>query len=110
MMRALPILACLTLAACQQQESTTPAQGEDVSPAPPPEAPAPPPEVSDDPATAASYVGMPVKQASDRADQAGIRWRIVEEDGKSRPVTKDFRPDRLNFAVAAGKIIRVTKG
>jgi hypothetical protein len=35
---------------------------------------------------------------------------VIEEDGKGRAVTMDFRPDRLNFAVAAGKIIRVTKG
>lgn len=101
-MRSLPFLACLTLAACQQRDAKPPES------APPP--PPPPAKVSPDPADAASYVGMTVEEASSRADKAGIRWRIVEEDGQSRPVTKDFRPDRLNFAVAAGKIIRVTKG
>jgi hypothetical protein len=108
MMRTLPILACLALAACQQQESKPPPRD-----APAASAPAPAPasgKVSSDPADASSYVGMGVSEASSRADKAGIRWRIVEEDGQSRPVTKDFRPDRLNFAVAAGKIIRVTKG
>ena len=107
MMRTLPILACLALAACQQHESKPPPR--DTPPAPP--APAQPPKkVSSNPGDASPYVGMSVHEASSRADKAGIRWRIVEEDGQSRPVTKDFRPDRLNFAVAAGKIIRVTKG
>lgn len=95
------------MVACHQQESKPPPR--DTPPAP--AAPEPAPEkVSSDPGDASSYVGMSVHEASSRADKAGIRWRIVEEDGQSRPVTKDFRPDRLNFAVTAGKIIRVTKG
>jgi hypothetical protein len=53
---------------------------------------------------------MTLADGSARADKAGIRWRVIEEDGKSRPVTMDYRPDRLNFVVAGGKIIRVTKG
>lgn len=53
---------------------------------------------------------MTLADASARADKAEIRWRIVEEDGKPRAVTMDHRPDRLNFSVAAGKVIRVTKG
>jgi hypothetical protein len=105
MMKTLPFAVCLSLAACQQQESK-PQEGA-ASPAP---QSAPPATVNDDPADADSYLGMTVEEAGARADKAGIRWRVVEEDGQGRPVTKDHRPDRLNFAVAAGKIIRVTKG
>jgi hypothetical protein len=99
MRKTLSIAVCLGLAACQQQES---------KPAPKP--PPPPAKTSDDPKDAGSYLGMAVEEAGARADKAGIRWRVIEEDGQGRPVTKDHRPDRLNFAVAAGKIIRVTKG
>lgn len=112
-MKTLPIAACLCLVACQPESKPAPkappsSQGEDASRAPLPEPS--PPKVIADPSDASSYVGMSTEEASARADKAGIRWRIVEEDGKGRPVTKDHRPDRLNFAVAAGKIIRVTKG
>jgi hypothetical protein len=97
MMKMLSIAVCLSLAACQQRESK-----------PVPESP--PEQATANPADADSYLGMTVEEAGARADKAGIRWRVVEEDGQGRPVTKDHRPDRLNFAVAAGKIIRVTKG
>lgn len=81
------------------------------SPTPTPTpAPAEKPAAPGDPAEASSYVGMTLPDASARADKADIRWRVVEEDGKSRPVTMDYRPDRLNFSVEKGKIIRVTKG
>ncbi len=101
MMKAIPLAACLCLAACQPESKPAPAS--------PGDAPPPGPSATD-PADASSYVGMTLQEATARADKAGIRWRVVEEDGKSRPVTMDHRPDRLNFAVAAGKIIRVTKG
>ncbi len=97
MRKTLSIAVCLSLAACQQRESK-----------PAPESP--PEPATADPADVGSYLGMTVEEAGARADKAGIRWRIIEEDGQGRPVTKDHRPDRLNFAVAAGKIIRVTKG
>jgi hypothetical protein len=98
------LLAALPLAmvSCQQQsseptpEKTPPAAGK--------------PAASTDPADANSYVGMTLQDATARAEKAEIRWRVVEEDGKPRPVTMDYRPDRLNFAVEKGKIIRVNKG
>lgn len=98
------LIAALSLAAvsCQQQSS-----GPDPDKTPPA---ADKPAAPDDPANATSYVGMTLTEGSARADKAGIRWRVIEEDGKSRPVTMDYRPDRLNFVVAGGKIIRVTKG
>lgn len=57
-----------------------------------------------------SYVGMAVEDAEKAAEKAGVPWRVVEADGEPRPVTKDYRPDRLNFTLEAGKIIRVTRG
>jgi hypothetical protein len=94
--------ASLAVISCQQQ-SSEPAPEKNPPAAEKPTTPA-------DPADANSYLGMTLEAASARADKAGIRWRIVEEDGKPRLVTKDYRPDRLNFAVEKGKIIRVNKG
>jgi hypothetical protein len=114
------LAAALTLAAvsCEQHSSEPapekkPATAEE--PTVPEERPAPnpapeKPAAPDDPTETSSYIGMTVQDASARADKADIRWRVVEEDGQSRPVTMDYRPDRLNFVVEKGKIIRVTKG
>lgn len=69
-----------------------------------------PPAAAADPAEPGSYMGLDAKTAGEMAEKAGFKWRIVEVDGESRPVTMDHRPDRLNFAVKDGKVIRVTQG
>jgi hypothetical protein len=53
---------------------------------------------------------MTLEEAKARADKARIMWRVVEEDGEKKPVTMDHRPDRLNFTIKDGKVIRVTLG
>ncbi len=53
---------------------------------------------------------MSLEDAKAKAEQAQLRWRVTRVDGKSRPVTKDYRPKRLNFEITKGKISRVTKG
>ncbi len=120
MMTSLPLLTTLigllfALTACKPDEKP-PEPGKEKSastPAPQPE-PAKEkekvPAKSTDPADAASYVGMSLEEAKTRADQAGIANRVVEQDGEKMMVTQDHRPERLNFAVKDGKIIRVTKG
>jgi hypothetical protein len=35
---------------------------------------------------------------------------VIEIDGNPQGVTADYRPERLNFSIKNGKIIRVTKG
>ena len=116
MMTSLPLLATLAglvlaLSACQpDQKAPEPdKEKEKAANVPQPEKEKEPAK-PDDPADAASYVGMTLEAAKARADKAGIPNRVVEEDGQSKPVTMDHRPERLNFAVKAGKIIRVTKG
>ncbi|QJE96604.1 hypothetical protein [Luteolibacter luteus] len=95
--------ASLAVISCQQQQSTEATPDKSPPSAEKPTTPA-------DPSDANSYVGMSLEEGSSRADKAEIKWRVVEEDGKPRPVTMDYRPDRLNFAVEKGKIIRVNKG
>ncbi|MEK7954101.1 hypothetical protein [Luteolibacter soli] len=101
-------LACLaaviSLAACKPESN----------PAPEPETPAPPAAgataPASDPKKPESYMGLDEKAAGAMADKAGVKWRVIEVDGESRPVTMDHRPDRLNFALKGGKVIRVTQG
>lgn len=57
-----------------------------------------------------TLVGLPHADVKAACDAAGVRSRIIELDGAPQPVTRDFRPDRLNFRVAGGKITEVTKG
>ena len=57
-----------------------------------------------------TLVGLPHADVKAACDAAGVRNRIIELDGASQPVTRDFRPDRLNFKVNGGKITEVSKG
>jgi hypothetical protein len=114
MMTSLPLIAglaglVLALSACQPDQKAPAAEKESPSTPAGPEKGTPPAK-PDDPADAASYVGMTLEAAKARAEKAGIPSRVVEENGQSNPVTMDHRPERLNFAVKDGKIIRVTKG
>ncbi len=94
-----PCLAfLLVLASCQRQSK--PVAVEATSPSQP----------KLDPAMPESYIGLPEKDAASMAEKAGVGWRVIEVDGQPRPATKDYRPDRLNFALEKGKVIRATRG
>ena len=59
---------------------------------------------------AAAYIGLTVEEAGKRAEAAGLKWRVVMEDGVGKPTTRDYRPDRLNFTVEKGKVTAVRNG
>jgi hypothetical protein len=94
----------LSVAACKPESKPAPEAS-----APPP-AEAPVPAAAPDPKKPESYLGLDEKAAGAMADKTGVKWRIIEVDGESRPVTLDHRPDRMNFAIKDGKVIRVTQG
>ena len=60
--------------------------------------------------TTDGYLGLTEEEAVAKAEEAGRRWRVVKRDDQSFPVTRDYRPDRLNFTVKDGKITNVTSG
>lgn len=62
------------------------------------------------PAFAASLVGLPTKQAKRQITEAGYEVRVVSVDGDSRPVTMDFRPDRINLTLVDGVVTKATQG
>jgi len=63
-----------------------------------------------DASTPATLIGLPLKEAEDLADQAKIPHRVIMIDGQSRPMTMDYRTDRLNFTVVKGVVTAVKKG
>jgi len=58
----------------------------------------------------ATLVGMKLARARKAAQEAGYAFRVVSVDGESRPVTMDYRPDRLNATVVDGRVTEVTVG
>lgn len=57
-----------------------------------------------------SLVGKSVAKARKAAGDEGYEWRVVSVDGEGRPVTMDYRPDRLNATVEDGRVVEVTVG
>lgn len=55
-------------------------------------------------------VGMEKQAAFDLCKKEGIRCRVRTEDGKAFIGTADYRPDRLNFHIANGKVVSVSRG
>lgn len=56
------------------------------------------------------FIGLSLEKAQALADKHSLVHRVVMVDGKPRPATLDFRPDRLNFTVVKGKVSEVSKG
>lgn len=54
------------------------------------------------------YVEMTVAEAEEKAQADGVMFRVVEEDGKPLPTTKDLRPGRINATVEDGVVTGYT--
>ncbi|WP_431822443.1 LptM family lipoprotein [Burkholderia sp. F1] len=55
-----------------------------------------------------ALVGKPEAEAA--AMLGGCAWRVGERDGRSLPGTMDYREDRRNLGIEAGKVIWVRRG
>ncbi len=110
-MKYLPLLLFLGLAACLKKtsspadEATVP--NEEITEEPPVETDEEEPLPSDD---FSAYIGLTTEAAAEQAGEAGLSHRIIEIDGEPRPMTMDYRPDRLNFKIENGVVISVTNG
>ena len=62
------------------------------------------------PLTEKSFIGLTTTAAQALASSKDLPYRLIEVDGIPQIVTEDFRPERFNFAIRDGKVIRVTKG
>ncbi|WP_018968667.1 hypothetical protein [Rubritalea marina] len=56
------------------------------------------------------FIGLSIEDAQALSKKHELRCRVIEVDGKPRPMTLDLRPDRLNFHVKDGKVTKVTRG
>jgi heat shock protein HslJ len=61
-------------------------------------------------AVAPTLVGLSVADAEKATADAGYTFRVVSVDGEPKPVTMDYREDRINAEVEADKVVRVTIG
>lgn len=54
-----------------------------------------------------ALVGLSEQDAADVADDRGWTIRVVVLDGEDRPMTMDFRPNRVNVEVADGEVVAI---
>ncbi len=71
-----------------------------------------PPAEESDPAPGRDddFVGLPLDRAETLAGERNLDSRVIEVDGESRPVTMDYNPERVNFSVEKGVVLRVRRG
>ena len=96
------ILLPFLIVACQPKHSPNPPNSESTEAAETQDAAAKP--------TPESFVGLELKAAQEKADKADLPHRVVHQDGKDFPVTRDYRPERLNFTVEKGIVTKVSNG
>lgn len=56
------------------------------------------------------FLGLSKDEAMAVAQREGRRARVVREEGVPRAITKDYRPQRVNFEVEQGLVVKVTRG
>lgn len=81
----------------------------------PPEAPAPAPaetpvEKGESPGSDSDFVGLTEAEGEALAKERKLAHRVVMVDGEHRPATRDYRPDRVNFELEKGRIVRTSRG
>lgn len=59
---------------------------------------------------ASPFIGLTEAEAGLQADRQNVPHRVVSRDGESFPMTMDYSESRLNFTIANGRVIQVTKG
>lgn len=57
-----------------------------------------------------TLVGALLEDAQKTCEALNQPHRVIKIDGRSQMITRDFRPDRLNFTVEKGIVTGVTKG
>ncbi len=56
------------------------------------------------PTGAEAFIGMTEIQARNFADKSNIRFRVVQREGMSLPVTADYQPGRVNATISNGVV------
>jgi hypothetical protein len=88
--------------ACREEENQA-------GSSPAPEAP-PVVEKGENAASDQAFIGRTADAAAALAKEQGLLSRVVSVDGQLRPTTKDYRPNRVNFEIEQGKVVKVSRG
>lgn len=57
-----------------------------------------------------SIKNLPMQVAEKIIKANGYEYRISSQDGVSKCLTADYRPDRINISIMANVVFEVTKG
>lgn len=57
-----------------------------------------------------SFIGLSLEAAEEKAEKADLPHRVIKKDGEDLPVTRDYRPERLNFTIENAVVTQVTNG
>ncbi|MDA7881882.1 hypothetical protein N9A94_06215 [Akkermansiaceae bacterium] len=57
-----------------------------------------------------NYLGLTKEDALAQAREDDYACRVIKENGRSFPVTMDHNPDRINFVIENGIVVKVTEG
>ncbi|MEY4437051.1 MAG: hypothetical protein RL100_515 [Actinomycetota bacterium] len=59
---------------------------------------------------AETLFGMAEGYAIGKIEEAGYEWRVVQRDLEMFPVTKDYRPNRIDLTIKEGIVYKVSVG
>jgi hypothetical protein len=63
-----------------------------------------------DPIDLHALAGRPLEEARRLVEAQGYSFRVLIQDGRAFTATVDYRTDRVNVEVAAGKVVRADIG
>lgn len=56
------------------------------------------------------FLGEDKEDVIELLSNMDLEWRIIEEDNKPYIVTRDYKPERLNFTIKDNVIIEISYG
>lgn len=56
------------------------------------------------------FIGLSLSEAEKLARKRGLPHRVTMLDGEPRMATRDYLPNRVNFAVEKGRVVGVSRG
>ena len=60
--------------------------------------------------TESEWIGLTLRQAVEKAENDGLNYRIVEENGQPRMVTADIKKNRINFRLNNSIVVNAFGG
>lgn len=57
-----------------------------------------------------AFLGLTEAEGAALAKSRQLTYRVIAIDGEPRPATKDYRPNRVNFELRGGRIVKTTRG